>query len=122
MAFSFSRKHARRAISSSLAFRASRDFFAARLFLFRLSKYLPSFCSSGIGLFSLRGLRGRVEAKAREITGEAVKKGKVFITEDAAFHFGIKNIPVVKQIYSNTFLIYCEHKLQSVNFTASTKN
>lgn len=74
MAFSFSKKQARSAISSSLAFLASRDFFAARLFLFLLSKYLSSFWSSGIGLFSLRGRRGRVEASARDITGEAVKE------------------------------------------------
>lgn len=41
---------------SSRIFLASRDFFAASLFLFRLSKYFSSFCSSGIGRFSLLGL------------------------------------------------------------------
>lgn len=56
MAFSFSRKLALVAISSSLAFLASRDFLAAWLFLFRLSKYLLSFWSLGIGFFSLLGL------------------------------------------------------------------
>lgn len=55
MAFSFSRKLARIAISSSRALRASLDFFAALLFRFLRSKYLSSFCSSGIGFFSLRG-------------------------------------------------------------------
>ena len=34
------------AISSSRCLRASRDFLAATLFLFRLSKYLPSFESN----------------------------------------------------------------------------
>lgn len=57
MAFSFSKKLARMAISSSRALRASRDFFAAWLFLFLRSKYLPSFKSSGMGFFSLRGRR-----------------------------------------------------------------
>ena len=55
MAFSFSKKLALIAISSSRAFRASRDFFAAWLFRFLRSKYLPSLDSSGIGFFSLRG-------------------------------------------------------------------
>lgn len=41
---------------SSRIFLASRDFFAASLFRFRLSKYFSSFCSSGIGRFSPRGL------------------------------------------------------------------
>ena len=57
MAFSFSRKLARIAISSSRDFRASRDFFAARLLRFRRSKYLSSLASSGMGFFSLRGRR-----------------------------------------------------------------
>lgn len=43
------------AISSSLAFRASLDFFAAMLFRFLRSKYLVSFCSVGMGFFSLLG-------------------------------------------------------------------
>ena len=37
-----------------LILRWSRDFFAARLFLFRLSKYLSSFIISGMGRFSPR--------------------------------------------------------------------
>lgn len=41
---------------SSLILRASRDFFAASLFRFLLSKYFSSFCSSGIGRFSPLGL------------------------------------------------------------------
>lgn len=45
---------------SSLILRASRDFFAAWLFRLRLSKYFSSFCSSGIGFFSLLGLLWRV--------------------------------------------------------------
>ena len=57
MAFSFSRKLARIAISSSRAFLASLDFLAARLFRFLRSKYLLSLRSSGMGFFSLRGLR-----------------------------------------------------------------
>ena len=42
MEFSFSRKLALIAISSSRCFRASLDFFAATLFRFRRSKYFPS--------------------------------------------------------------------------------
>lgn len=41
---------------SSRIFLASRDFFAASLLRFRLSKYFSSFCSSGIGRFSPLGL------------------------------------------------------------------
>lgn len=41
---------------SSRNFLASLDFFAARLFLLRRSKYLSSFWSSGIGFFSPRDL------------------------------------------------------------------
>ena len=41
---------------SSLIFLASLDFFAAWLFLFRLSQYFSSFWSSGMGFFSPRGL------------------------------------------------------------------
>jgi hypothetical protein len=43
------------AISSSRALRASLDFFAAILFRFLRSKYLLSFCSLGMGFFSLLG-------------------------------------------------------------------
>lgn len=46
---------------SSLNFRASLDLFAASLFLFRRSKYLPSFCSSGIAFFSPRCLLNNAE-------------------------------------------------------------
>ncbi len=57
MAFSFSRKLALIAISSSRLFLASLDFLAAMLFRFRRSKYLASLRSSGMGFFSERGLR-----------------------------------------------------------------
>ena len=62
--FSLSRNLALAAIVSSLCFRWSRDFLAAKLFLFRLSKYLLSFCSSGIGRFSPLGRLGVLFAKA----------------------------------------------------------
>lgn len=56
MELSLSRWLALMASSSSLCFLASLDFFAASLFLRLLSKYLSSFCSSGMGFFSPRGL------------------------------------------------------------------
>ena len=57
-AFSFSSALALLDTVSSLTFLWSRDFFAARLFLFRRSKYLMSLAESGIAFFSLRERRG----------------------------------------------------------------